>query len=96
MHSSRMHTAPSSSRPGGLHQAPPRDQTPLGPDSPGAGTPPPPGPDYQRSSPPDQILLGAGTPRVNRITDTCKNITFQQLRLRAVKDILRDVQFSLQ
>ena len=25
------------------------------------------------------------TPRVNRITDTCKNITFPQLRLRAVK-----------
>ena len=40
MHSSRMHTTPSSSHPGGLHQAPPWDQTPLGPDPPGAGTPP--------------------------------------------------------
>ena len=27
---------------------------------------------------------GAGTPSVNRITGTCKNITFPQLRLRAV------------
>ena len=94
MHSSRMHTTPSSSHLGGSPSGTPRDQTPLGPDPPGAGTPL--GPDYQRSSPPDQIPLGAGTPRVNRITDTCKNITFQQLRLQVVKDILRDVQFSLQ
>ena len=69
MHSSRMRTARSSSRPGGLHQAPP------GPDPPGPGTPPgtrhPPG-----SGPPP--------PPVNRITDTCKNITFPQLRLWAV------------
>ena len=36
---------------------------------PGPGTSPPPGPD---------------TNPVNRITDTCKNITFLQLRLRAV------------
>ena len=45
--------------------------------------------------PPDQAPPGPGTPRdqtlreqahppVNRITDTCKNITFPQLRLRAV------------
>ena len=37
MHSSRMHTAHSSSRPGGLHQAPHPDQTP----SPRPGTHPP-------------------------------------------------------
>ena len=46
MQTSRMHTARSSSRWGGLHQAPPdqtpQDQAPLpGPDPPGAGTPHP-------------------------------------------------------
>ena len=58
-----MRTARSSSRRGGLHQAPPtppQDQT----------TPPP--------------REQAPLPPVNRITDTCKNITFPQLRLRAV------------
>ena len=44
MHSSRMHTACSSSRPGGLHQAPPHpEQIPPGADTPqaplGADTP---------------------------------------------------------
>ena len=36
---------------------------------------------------PGPDLPGADTPPVNRITDTCKNITFPQLRLRAVKII---------
>ena len=83
-----MCTARSSSRLGGLHQAPPWEQTP------------PPG--SRHHHPPDQTPLleqalptpwdqtpppRAGTPReqapppVNRITDTCKNITFP----RAVK-----------
>ena len=33
-----------------------------------------------------QIVSGI-TPSVNRMTDTCKNITFPQLRLRAVKKV---------
>ena len=73
MHSRRMRTARSSSRPGGLHQAPP-----------GPGTPSP-----GRGIPQDQTPSGPGTPQyqappMNTITDTCKNITFPQLRLRAV------------
>ena len=64
-----MRTARSSSRPGGLHQTPRSRGTPL---PPGPGTP-------AGADPP-----GAGTPPMNRITDTCKNITFPQLRLRAV------------
>ena len=46
IHSSRMRTARSSSRPGGLHQAPPnwdqtpRDQAPPTRHPPGPGTPP--------------------------------------------------------
>ena len=67
MHSSRMSTARSSSRPGGVSTSHP----PRGADPPGAGTPP--------SRPPRP-----GTPPVNRITNTCKNITFPQLRLQAV------------
>ena len=74
-----MRTARSSGRPGGLRQAPPsgpgippHDQAPLrARHPPGAGTP-----------------QGPGThPPVNRITDTCKNITFPQLRLRMVKKL---------
>ena len=52
IHSSRMHTARSSSRPGGLHQQPPGAEAP------------------RRKDPPP----------VNRITDTCENITLPQLR----------------
>ena len=55
-------------------QAPPQDQTPLG-----AGTPLGPDPPQEQASPRDQT-----PPSTNRITDTCKNITFSQLRLRAV------------
>ena len=60
--------------PGGLHQAPPRDQeppqdqTPLGPGTP-PGSDPPRGPDF---------LFGLGTPPVNRMADRCKNITLPQ------------------
>ena len=69
MHSSRIRTARSSSRPGGVStRHPPRTR----PREPG--------------TPPDQTPLGPGTPPpVNRIRDTCKDITFPQLRLRAVK-----------
>ena len=35
------------------------------------------------------------TPPVNRITDSCKNITFPQLRLRAVTNIFSFVSASL-
>ena len=51
MHSSRMRTARSSSRSGGLHQAPLRTRHPLGPGI-------PPGPD----TPKDQAPPGPGTP----------------------------------
>ena len=34
-----------------------------------------------------QGMMGYPPPPVNRITDTCKNITFPQLRLRAVKTL---------
>ena len=37
-----------------------------------------------RNPPPGQIPPWTETPPVNRITDRCKNITFPQLRLRAV------------
>ena len=68
---------------GGVYTRHPRDQTP--PPSrhlPGSRHNPPP-----RSKPPGTKPPGVGTPPVNRITDTCKNITFPQLRLRAVKII---------
>ena len=67
MHSSRMHTACSSSRPGGLYQAPPRDQAPPGADPPDQAPP-----REQTPLPRDQ----ATPPPVNRMTDRCKNITF--------------------
>ena len=76
MHSSRMRTARSSSRLGG--GSPPG--TPLrSRPSPGSRSPCDQAPPGTRHPPhrPD-------TPPVNRITDTCKNITFKQLRLRAV------------
>ena len=80
MDSSRMRTARSSSCRGGLHQAPPWEQT-----RPGTKHPPPGADTHPRDQTPlDQAPPGPGTPPVNRITDTCKNITFPQLRLRAV------------
>ena len=77
MHSSRMRTARSSSRPGGLHQAPP-----PGPDPPLSRHPPGPdprGPDPRRAGTPP----GPGTPPGTRHppsgqTDTCKHITLPQ------------------
>ena len=57
---------------GGLHHAPPREQTTPDQAPPQTGTPREQTPPRSRHSP------------VNRITDTCKNITFPQLRLRAV------------
>ena len=58
MHSSGMRTACSSSRPGGLHQAPPRADTPQSRHPP-EQTPPSPPPPGSRHPPP-----------VNRILDT--------------------------
>ena len=86
MHSSRMHTTRSSSCLGGLHQAPPRAGTPLDQAIPGIWYPPGPDPLQTRNPPgPGTPLSRTRHPPVNRITDTCKNITFPQLRLRAVK-----------
>ena len=70
-----MRTARSSSRPGGLHQAPPEqasppppEQTPPWADPPGASTPPP----DQAHTP------GTRHPTVNRMTNRIKNITLPQ------------------
>ena len=74
MHSSRMRTARSSSRAGGLHQAPPQDQPPRACTPPEASPPPwsrhPPGTGtLQDQTPREQVPsheqahpLGAGTP----------------------------------
>ena len=67
MHSSRMHTACSSTVPVGLHDRDPWTETP-------------------RQRPPEQRLPPKQRPPlVNRITDRCRNNTFPQLRLPAVK-----------
>ena len=71
MHSSRMRTARSSSRPGGLHQAPPH----LGADPPGTDTPPGGRTTRRTDAPPEQT-----PPPVNGITDACENTTLPQLR----------------
>ena len=68
MHSSRMRTARSSSRPGGLHQAPPREQASPRPKQAPPGSRHPPGADPPRTRP----------PIVNRMTHRCKNITLLQ------------------
>ena len=88
MHSSRMHTACSSSC-GGLSQTPPPPEQapdpgsrqPPGPDPlpPGAGTPPAP---HQDQTPP-----GAGTPPVDRHAPV-NILPCPKLRLRAVMNIL--------
>ena len=73
------------SPPGTPEPEPPKDQTPLGPEPPGtrplpeAGTNPL-GPDPIQKQEPPRIRH----PPMNRITDTCKNITFPQLCLWAV------------
>ena len=80
MHSSRMPTAHSSSRSGGsIPGTPPGPANPLEQASLGPGTPPWPDTPWTRHSPGP-----SGHPPVNRITDTWINITFPQLRLRAV------------
>ena len=88
MHSSRMRTARNSSSPGSLHQTPPRAGTPCHRHRPEQAPPlgaDPPGPDLPGpGTPPSRYPPGPGPPPVNKITDTCKNITFPQLRLRAV------------
>ena len=85
MHSSRMRTARSSSRPGGgLNQAPsPRDQTPLGP-----GNPPP-----GSGTPPDQAApLDQAPPREQ--TQTCKHITLPQTSFAGGKNFEKLTIFS--
>ena len=101
MHSSRMRTARSSTQPGGSPPgtplgAEPLTRHPLGAEpltrhTPGADIPLGPDTPWSRHAPgADTPPLRPGTPEhtppVNRITDTCKNITFPQLRLRAVID----------
>ena len=94
MHSSRMHTARSSSRPRGSPPGTPLDQTPWdqapppGTRHPPPGTRHPPGTTHPRDQTPpwDQAPPRPGTPGtryhtpppVNRITDKCKNITLPQ------------------
>ena len=68
MHSSRMRTARSSGRPGGVSTR----HTPLGADPPGSRHPP-----GTRHPPPGPPLT---PPPVNRMTDACENITLPQLR----------------
>ena len=64
-----MRTARSSSRPGGLHQAPPEQAPPPPPEQ----TPP------GASTPPDQAHThGTRHPPVNRMTNRIKNITLPQ------------------
>ena len=58
MHSSRMRTARSSSRPGGLHQARPWDQTPNHTRQPPGSRHPP-----DQAPPSDQAPPGPGTPQ---------------------------------
>ena len=73
-----MHTVRSSGRPGGLHQAPPRPD-PLGP-----GTP-------QDQTPRDQTPPGPGTPPWTESQTHYRNITFPQLRLRAVTTVYNTI-----
>ena len=46
-------------------------------------------------SPPGTPRPGTPSPFVNRITDTCKNITFPQLCLRAVINLVFDFVLSM-
>ena len=79
MHSNRMRTARSLMYRGvSLDRDPPAGQRPppLDRDTP-----------LLDRHPTDRNLPWTETPAVNRITDKCKNITFPQLRLRAVKTV---------
>ena len=76
---------------GGLHQAPsradPQSRPPTGPGNTPDEAPPDQAPPTSRPPAPGNRHRLPGSrppPPVNRITDTCKNITFPQLRLRAV------------
>ena len=73
MHSSRMRTARSSSRPGGVSISPPRTRHP-----PQSRHPPP-----EQTPPRDQAPPlpppRSRHPPVDRMTDTCENITLPQL-----------------
>ena len=101
MHSSRMHTTRSSTVPGGglRYRDPLPGQRPSWTDTPWTETlldrhpldrdPPGQRPPWTKN-PQDREPLQHRPPwteinPVNRITDKCKNITFSQLRLRAVK-----------
>ena len=82
MYSSRMHTARSSSRLRGGSAS-----VHAGIHPPGVGLETPPRPDPSTFSLDVDLKTCKAcldTPTVNRITDTCKNITFPQLRLRVV------------
>ena len=75
MHSSRMRTARSSIRPGGLHQAPPWEQTPPAADPPAADIPrqqaPPWRPAANHAGIPPAMHAEITPPSpVNRILDT--------------------------
>ena len=72
-----MRTARSSSHLGGLYQAPPGPDPPLGAGTPLTRHPPRPG-IPQKQAPPRPGTPRPGTPPVNRMTDRCKNITFPQ------------------
>ena len=68
MHSSRMRTARSSSRPGGVSTRPPQEQTPS------RGSTP------RRKQPPGGSTPKEAAPPINRMTDACEHITLPQLR----------------
>ena len=74
MHSSRMHTARSSSCPGGVSTRHPPGSRPPGPGTPREQTPP------DQALPREQTPPGSRHPPVDRITDACENITLPQLR----------------
>ena len=86
-----MRTARSSSRPGA--HPPPDQAAPPGADHPPPDQADPPDQAPRRADPPPTRQPPGSWhpphrsrhPPVNRITDICKNITFPQLRLRAVK-----------
>ena len=104
MHSSKMCTAHSSSRPGGLHQAPlpradPPDQAPLQtrhppltrhPSRPGI----PPGADPPTRHPPAARHAGIALP-CERMTNRCKHITLPQTSFADGNKILIDTIIKL-
>ena len=95
MHSSRMPTARSSSRLGGLHQA----HTPPGADTPGSRHPPGASTPLEQAQPPrtrpplDQTPPEQTSPPVNRMTNRCKNITLLQTSFAGGNNLI--VLFSI-